>query len=163
MYSWILNTHDPISQALAADFLLFMAGVFGFGVDYSNSPFYAYNSNWGILGIPAKQSGTTNFIRVVERHWHTHYGRYEHRLPASARIWRDGYCLEAVTEAIETLINSLSNMEMVSNVRSEYLGVILREELAYFVSGNRTAVQTATRLQNKVTAYIMKWISDKNK
>ena len=154
-YSWILNTHDPVLQALAADFLLFMAGVFGGGVDYRNSPFYAQSASWGIFGIPARLGGTANFETVVERHWR--WFENDHRIPSWARLWREGYSPEVAAERIVALISRLGEMEMVRNFHSEYLTTILWEEASYFANGTSTAEQTAQRLQERVTAQLNEW------
>ena len=155
-YSWILNTHDPILQALAADFLLFMAGVFGGGVDYRNSPFSAHTSGWGIYGIPARLSDTTNFEMLVERRLQHLYAN-DRRIPGTASRWREGYCPRVAAETIEAFVNRLGNMEMVNDAHSECLTIILTEEASHFASGTISAEETSRRLQERVTAHFLEW------
>ena len=153
MYSWILNTHDPVSQALAAEFLLYMANIFG---DNNHSPFYDPAGMWSLMGIPAKLSAAERFASEVERHWRRR-SNFDDRLPHSARQWREGYCHETAAEEMEAIIYRLRNMEMVKVEYTEYLNTILWEETLYFVDGTRTAEQTARRLQDRVTAYFLEW------
>ena len=151
-YSWILNTHNPISQALAADFLLYMANVFGNNIF---SPFYDSSGSWSLLGIPAKLSAAERLTDEVGRHWWRR--GHDRRLPYSARQWRDGFCNETAAEAIEAIMYRLRSMEMVKVEYTEYLNTILWEETLYFVDGTRTAEQTARRLQDRVTTYFLEW------
>ena len=152
MNSWILNTHDPISQALAADFILYMANVFGNNI---YSPFYDPAGTWSLWGIPAKLSAAEDFASEVERQWVRR--NRDFRLPPAARQWRDGYCHETAAETLGDLKYRLGSMEMVKVVHTEYLDTILWEETFYFVDGTRTAEQTAVRLQNRVMAYFSEW------
>ena len=138
-YSWILSTQNPASQALAAEFLLFMAGVFGQGVDSRNSPFYASSASWGLFGVPARLDGFSHGADVVRN--------FVHMFPSAP--WRQDAAYAA--DIIEEHILHLKNMEM------QRLGVFPRsffnifvEELDEFSEGIVSARETATRLQNRV-------------
>ena len=143
-YSWILGTNDPVYQALAAEFLLFMAGVFGQGVDSRNSPFYAYATfnSWGLHGIPTRLNGFTHSEGVLGRHFRRIY------LPQDAS-WR--YDEARAFETMDELIIHFGNMEMRRhNVHPRSLRAIIIEELTDFQEGVLTARETAQRLQGRM-------------
>ena len=116
-----------------------MAGIFGQGVDSSNSPFYAHNAPFLAFGIPAKQSGFAYPEQVLSQlSWRFH-----------GADWRYGESYAA--EVLSELVSRLGSMEMSGyNVIPQNINIIIFEELSDFEHGATFARQTARRLQNRV-------------
>ena len=138
-YSWILSSHDPVSQALAADFLLYIAGVFGQGVTSRNSPFYAHRGWWGMFGVPARRDAFSHFEYVLSRH-------VQWNLQTSLR-----YSLGDATDKIVDYVLPLEQMEMRRHGVMPYRFYrIIFDELQEFSGGTVSADETAARLQSRV-------------
>ena len=140
-YSWILGSHDPVYQALAAEFLLFMAGVFGQGIDSGNSPFYAYAAfnTWGLNGIPARLNGFARSGDIMRLHMDRIY-------PNRTASWRfdEAHAFATINEHM----THFGSMEMRrANVHPRSIRAIIIGELTSFVDGASSADITAQNLQ----------------
>ena len=140
-YSWILSASEPVQQAMAAEFLLYWAGVFG--LDPANSPFYARNSDWVLVGIPAKQNGYAGLDRIVSM--------YHQALRRQSQDWRDGVDTAYVSDMLGGMLADLAQMEMRRhNVMPMSLLSLIQEEISNFQQGIFSARDTALRLQARV-------------
>ena len=133
--NWILSTHDPVSQALAAEFLLYMAGIFGHGVHAGNSPFHISNSGTGYFyWVPFPLDESTRFFdftnsKVASRKQHVFHPGFQNAAACTTEEW-------------------IGSMEIIRhNIMPQSVLDMIREDLNVFSQGYISARETARRLQ----------------
>lgn len=137
-YTWVLGSQDPVSQALAADFLLYMAGVFGMGVDSRNSPFYAHRGIWGWFGVPARVGAYAHAEYLITR--------FQWWFPQAVLRYDIDYAVSRVMEYVQLL----EGMEIRRHgVMPFSLFEYVMEELQEFAQGTVSARETSMRLQTR--------------
>ena len=137
-YAWLLGANDPFQQALAAEFLMFMAGVYGFcrSVPGVVSPFTWHQSSWMGRGIPSRFGAEQNFEAFAR---------------SQVGQWGAFRNFSEVEHVLDSLQGSLGSMPMHRIPPVPYfVRDIVRDEIPWFAEGVAPAAQVAQNIQFRV-------------